>query len=91
MDREQQVQLSDEEREALREDTRHRRRRKKAISSPSCTSMDQITVEFILPTAARGGNGPDTLQMDVAGNWTVEQVRLSYTTLITNNNLSLDV
>lgn len=75
MDREQQVQLSDEEREALREDTRHRRRRKKAISSPSCTSMDQITVEFILPTAARGGNGPDTLQMDVAGNWTVEQVK----------------
>lgn len=37
--------------------------------------MDQITVEFVLPTAARGGSGSDTLQLDVAGNWTVEQVK----------------
>lgn len=36
--------------------------------------MDQIAVEFILPTAARGGNNADTLLLDVAGNWTVEQV-----------------
>uniref|UniRef100_A0A8D0AIU7 phosphatidylinositol-4,5-bisphosphate 3-kinase n=1 Tax=Sander lucioperca TaxID=283035 RepID=A0A8D0AIU7_SANLU len=59
---------------ALREDTR-RRRRKKAIMSSSCTSMDQISVEFVLPTAARGGNNPDTLLLEVAGNWTVEQVK----------------
>uniref|UniRef100_A0A3B4XYX8 Phosphatidylinositol 4,5-bisphosphate 3-kinase catalytic subunit gamma isoform n=1 Tax=Seriola lalandi dorsalis TaxID=1841481 RepID=A0A3B4XYX8_SERLL len=58
----------------LREDTR-RRRRKKAITSPSGTSMDQITVEFVLPTVARGGSGPDSLLLEVAGNWTVEQVK----------------
>lgn len=52
-----------------------RRRRKKAINSASRNSMDQITVEFVLPTVARGGRGPDTLQLDVAGNWTVEQVK----------------
>ena len=68
-----QIQVSDEEPKVLREENR-RRRRKKAITSSSCTSMDQITVEFILPTTARGGNSPDTLQLEVAGNWTVEQV-----------------
>lgn len=51
-----------------------RRRRKKAINSASRNSMDQISVEFVLPTVARGGRGPDTLQLDVALNWTVEQV-----------------
>lgn len=51
-----------------------RRRRKKAINSASRNSMDQITVEFVLPTMARGGRAPDTLQLEVAGNWTVEQV-----------------
>lgn len=69
----QQTQVSDEEPKVLREETR-RRRRKKAISSSSCTSMDQITVEFVLPTAAHGRSGPDTLPLEVAGNWTVEQV-----------------
>ncbi len=68
-----QIQVSDEEPKVLREENR-RRRRKKAITSSSCTSMDQITVEFALPTAARGGNSPDTLLLEVAGNWTVEQV-----------------
>ena len=69
----QQIQVSDEEPKVPREEPR-RRRRKKAITSSSCTSMDQVTVEFVLPTAARGGNGPDTLLLEVAGNWTVEQV-----------------
>lgn len=69
----QQIQVSDEEPKVLREEPR-RRRRKKAITSSSCTSMDHVTVEFVLPTAARGGNGPDTLLLEVAGNWTVEQV-----------------
>lgn len=68
-----QTQVSDEEHRVVREDTR-RRRRKKAISSSSRTSMDQIAVEFVLPTAARGGNSPETLLLEVAGNWTVEQV-----------------
>lgn len=69
-----QVQVSDEEREAARADSR-RRRRKKAISSSCPASMDQINVEFVLPTAARGGSGPDSLLLEVAGNWTVEQVK----------------
>ncbi|TKS91104.1 Phosphatidylinositol 4,5-bisphosphate 3-kinase catalytic subunit gamma isoform [Collichthys lucidus] len=69
-----QTPVSDEEPKVLREDTR-RRRRKKAITSSFSASMDQITVEFVLPTAARSGNSPDTLQLEVAGNWTVEQVK----------------
>lgn len=68
-----QTQVSDEEPRVVREDTR-RRRRKKAISSASRSSMDQIAVEFVLPTAARGRNSPETLLLEVAGNWTVEQV-----------------
>lgn len=68
-----QVQVSDEEREAAREDSR-RRRRKKPITSSCLASMDQINVEFVLPTVARGGSGPDSLLLEVAGNWTVEQV-----------------
>uniref|UniRef100_A0A8P4GN96 Phosphatidylinositol 4,5-bisphosphate 3-kinase catalytic subunit gamma isoform n=1 Tax=Dicentrarchus labrax TaxID=13489 RepID=A0A8P4GN96_DICLA len=47
--------LSDEEPRVLREENR-RRRRKKAITSSSSSSMDQIAVEFVLPTTARGGN-----------------------------------
>uniref|UniRef100_A0A3B3U8Y0 Phosphatidylinositol 4,5-bisphosphate 3-kinase catalytic subunit gamma isoform n=1 Tax=Poecilia latipinna TaxID=48699 RepID=A0A3B3U8Y0_9TELE len=73
MDR-QQIQVSDEEREVAREESR-RRRRKKAITSASSTSMDQISVEFVLPTVARGGSSPDSLLLEVAGNWTVEQVK----------------
>ncbi|KAM4569212.1 phosphatidylinositol 4,5-bisphosphate 3-kinase catalytic subunit gamma isoform 1-T2 [Odontesthes bonariensis] len=73
MDREP-FQLSDEELEVPREENR-RRRRKKAITSSSCSSMDQISVEFVLPTVARGRGSPDSLLLDVAGNWTVEQVK----------------
>lgn len=72
MDR-QQIQLSVKEPEVPHEESR-RRRRKKAITSSSCTSMDQITVDFVLPTMARSGSSPDTLLLEVAGNWTVEQV-----------------
>ncbi|XP_034019461.1 phosphatidylinositol 4,5-bisphosphate 3-kinase catalytic subunit gamma isoform [Thalassophryne amazonica] len=70
----QQIQVSDEEPVVLREETR-RRRRKKAITSSSCSSMDQINIEFILPTTARGGSSPDTVLLEVSGNWTVEQVK----------------
>ncbi len=69
----EQTQVSNAEPKVLREEIR-RRRRKKAITSTSGTSMDQITVEFALPTPVRGGNSPDTLLLEVAGNWTVEQV-----------------
>uniref|UniRef100_A0A3Q2DX33 Phosphatidylinositol 4,5-bisphosphate 3-kinase catalytic subunit gamma isoform n=1 Tax=Cyprinodon variegatus TaxID=28743 RepID=A0A3Q2DX33_CYPVA len=74
MDR-QQIQVSDEERQVAREESRNRRRRKKAITSSSSASMDQISVEFVLPTVARGGSSPDLLLLEVAGNWTVEQVK----------------
>jgi len=85
----QQTQVSDEEPEVPREDTRRRRRRKKAISASSCASMDQITVEFVLPTAARGGGGPDTLLLEVAGNWTVEQVHLIFCSRIDSSTCAL--
>lgn len=82
----QQIQVSDEEREVLREESR-RRRRKKAITSPTSASMDQISIEFVLPTVARGGNSPDTVQLDVAGNWTVEQVAyFTYMYLLKRND-----
>lgn len=67
------TQVSNEEPRLVQEDN-PRRRRKKAINSASRNSMDHISVEFVLPTTTRGGKGPDTLQLDVAGNWTVEQV-----------------
>ncbi|KAK5895909.1 hypothetical protein CgunFtcFv8_009563 [Champsocephalus gunnari] len=70
----QQTQVSDEEPKVLREEPR-RRRRKKAITSSSGSSMDQTSVEFILPTVVRGGSSPDSLLLEVAGNWTVEQVK----------------
>ncbi|RVE56817.1 hypothetical protein OJAV_G00225230 [Oryzias javanicus] len=66
------IQVSDEEPEVPH---CRRRRRKKAITPSSCASMDQITIEFVMPSVARGGSGPDVLLLDVAGNWTVEQVK----------------
>uniref|UniRef100_A0A669DCP5 Phosphatidylinositol 4,5-bisphosphate 3-kinase catalytic subunit gamma isoform n=1 Tax=Oreochromis niloticus TaxID=8128 RepID=A0A669DCP5_ORENI len=72
-----------------REESR-RRRRKKAITSSCSNSMDQITVEFVLPTAARGGSGSDTLQLDVAGNWTVEQVKAQVWMKAVTSNLCPD-
>ncbi|KAK7896002.1 hypothetical protein WMY93_021327 [Mugilogobius chulae] len=74
MDREQPVQLSNEEAVVAKHDPRNRRR-KKPICPVSRTTMDQVCVEFVLPTVTRGGNSPDTLQLQVAGNWTVEQVK----------------
>lgn len=68
-----QTELSNEEPRVLQKDTQ-RRRRKKAISTPSHNSMDQISVEFVVPITARGGNSSNILLLDVGGNWTVEQV-----------------
>lgn len=51
-----------------------RRRRRKGITSASFGAMDQITIEFILPTAPKNGLSPHTILLEVAGNWTVEQV-----------------
>uniref|UniRef100_A0A3Q3NMN1 Phosphatidylinositol 4,5-bisphosphate 3-kinase catalytic subunit gamma isoform n=1 Tax=Mastacembelus armatus TaxID=205130 RepID=A0A3Q3NMN1_9TELE len=79
----------DEEPEIVHEEFR-RRRRKKAFTSSSSTSMDQITVEFVLPTAGWAGNSPDTLQLEVAGNWTVEQVKGQVWLKAVTMNLSPD-
>uniref|UniRef100_A0A8D3AMJ0 Phosphatidylinositol 4,5-bisphosphate 3-kinase catalytic subunit gamma isoform n=1 Tax=Scophthalmus maximus TaxID=52904 RepID=A0A8D3AMJ0_SCOMX len=72
----QQILVSDEEPKVLREEAR-RRRRKKAITSSPSTSMDQIAVEFVLPTA-------------VAGNWTVEQVKAQVWLKAVTSNLCPD-
>uniref|UniRef100_H3CN55 Phosphatidylinositol 4,5-bisphosphate 3-kinase catalytic subunit gamma isoform n=1 Tax=Tetraodon nigroviridis TaxID=99883 RepID=H3CN55_TETNG len=69
------IQLSDEDLQGVPADHSRRRRRKKAISSASRSSMDQISVEFVLPSGARGKSGSDKLLLDVAANWTVEQVK----------------
>ncbi|CAB1345742.1 unnamed protein product, partial [Coregonus sp. 'balchen'] len=71
-------QVSDEEEPqpvVLREENRRRRRKMKAFTSTSSVAMDQIAVEFILPTTTKSSHSPDTLLLEVAGNWTVEQVK----------------
>jgi len=62
---------------------RRRRRRRKCITSTSLLGgMDQISIEFILPTVPKSGPGPHTLRLEVAGNWTVEQVTQLVTQLV---------
>uniref|UniRef100_A0A3P8WMH5 Phosphatidylinositol-4,5-bisphosphate 3-kinase, catalytic subunit gamma n=1 Tax=Cynoglossus semilaevis TaxID=244447 RepID=A0A3P8WMH5_CYNSE len=86
---ERQVQVSDTEQRVQREET-WRRRRKKAISSASSASMEHVTVEFVLPTVARSGGGPDRLLLDVAGNWTVDQVKAQLWLKAVTSNLCPD-
>ncbi|XP_026095869.1 phosphatidylinositol 4,5-bisphosphate 3-kinase catalytic subunit gamma isoform-like [Carassius auratus] len=70
-------QASDEEPPVVRREENKRRRRKmKAFTSNSAVSTDQIAVEFVLPTTNKNSRNPDTLQIDVTGNWTVEQVKV---------------
>ncbi|KAJ8261858.1 hypothetical protein GJAV_G00159270, partial [Gymnothorax javanicus] len=70
---EQQV-SDDEHTVVLREENKRRRRKMKAFTSSFSKEMDQIVIEFVLPTNKPRGS-PDTLQLDVAGNCTVEQVK----------------
>uniref|UniRef100_A0AAR2KXL5 Phosphatidylinositol 4,5-bisphosphate 3-kinase catalytic subunit gamma isoform n=1 Tax=Pygocentrus nattereri TaxID=42514 RepID=A0AAR2KXL5_PYGNA len=37
--------------------------------------MDHLAMEFVLPTTNKTTRSPDSLQLDVVGNWTVEQVK----------------
>ncbi|XP_056101323.1 phosphatidylinositol 4,5-bisphosphate 3-kinase catalytic subunit gamma isoform [Rhinichthys klamathensis goyatoka] len=70
-------QASDDEPPVVRREENKRRRRKmKAFTSNSAVSMDHIPVEFILPTINKNTKTLDTLQLDVTGNWTVEQVKV---------------
>lgn len=48
----------------------------KAFTSASAVSMEHIAVEFVLPTTNKNSKTLDTLQLDVTGNWTVEQVKV---------------
>ncbi|XP_056312148.1 phosphatidylinositol 4,5-bisphosphate 3-kinase catalytic subunit gamma isoform isoform X1 [Danio aesculapii] len=70
-------QASDDEPPVVRREENKRRRRKmKAFTSASAVSMDHIAVEFVLPTTNKNSKTLDTLQLDVTGNWTVEQVKV---------------
>ncbi|XP_017349775.1 phosphatidylinositol 4,5-bisphosphate 3-kinase catalytic subunit gamma isoform [Ictalurus punctatus] len=68
--------VSDDESPVVRRgDTRRRRRKMKAFTSNSSTAMDHLALEFVLPTTNKTTKNPDTLRLDVIGNWTVEQVK----------------
>uniref|UniRef100_A0A8C2BQB5 Phosphatidylinositol-4,5-bisphosphate 3-kinase, catalytic subunit gamma n=1 Tax=Cyprinus carpio TaxID=7962 RepID=A0A8C2BQB5_CYPCA len=70
-------QASDDEPPVVRREENKRRRRKmKAFTSTSAVSTDHIAVEFVLPTTNKNSKYPDTLHLDVTGNWTVEQVKV---------------
>uniref|UniRef100_A0AAY4DS11 Phosphatidylinositol 4,5-bisphosphate 3-kinase catalytic subunit gamma isoform n=1 Tax=Denticeps clupeoides TaxID=299321 RepID=A0AAY4DS11_9TELE len=56
-------------------DVLRRRRKMKAFTSSSAVGSEQLTVEFVLPTTSKTSNAPDTLNLEVAGNCTVEQVK----------------
>ncbi|KAI5094270.1 phosphatidylinositol 4,5-bisphosphate 3-kinase catalytic subunit gamma isoform isoform X1 [Silurus meridionalis] len=65
----------DESPVVFRGETRRRRRKMKAFTSNSSAAMDHLTLEFVLPTTNKTTKNPDTLQLDVIGNWTVGQVK----------------
>ncbi|XP_064198881.1 phosphatidylinositol 4,5-bisphosphate 3-kinase catalytic subunit gamma isoform [Anguilla rostrata] len=65
----------DEQPVVFRDENKRRRRKMKAFTSSSTKEMDQIAIEFVLPTTSKPRKSPDTLQLDVTGNCTVEQVK----------------
>uniref|UniRef100_A0A8C5BYM5 phosphatidylinositol-4,5-bisphosphate 3-kinase n=1 Tax=Gadus morhua TaxID=8049 RepID=A0A8C5BYM5_GADMO len=66
------------------------RRRRKGITSASLSAMDQITIEFILPTTPKNGLSPHTTLLEVPGNWTVEQVKAQVWLRAVASNFSPD-
>lgn len=83
-------QVSDEEEPqpvVLREENRRRRRKMKAFTSTFSVAMDQIAIEFVLPTTTKSSRSPDTLLLEVAGNWTVEQVKAQVWLRVVATNL----
>uniref|UniRef100_A0A4W5RDG3 Phosphatidylinositol 4,5-bisphosphate 3-kinase catalytic subunit gamma isoform n=1 Tax=Hucho hucho TaxID=62062 RepID=A0A4W5RDG3_9TELE len=83
-------QVSDEEEPqpvVLREENRRRRRKMKAFTSTFSVTMDQIPIEFVLPTTTKSSRSPDTLLLEVAGNWTVEQVKAQVWLRVVATNL----
>ncbi|CAL8323759.1 unnamed protein product [Lota lota] len=64
------------------------RRRRKGVTYASLSAMDQITIEFILPTSPKNGLSAHTILLEVAGNWTVEQVKAQVWLRAVASNLS---
>ncbi|XP_066561021.1 phosphatidylinositol 4,5-bisphosphate 3-kinase catalytic subunit gamma isoform [Amia ocellicauda] len=59
----------------FREENKRRRRKMKAFTSNALVAMDQIAIEFILPTSNKCNKVPESLILDIAGNCTVDQVK----------------
>uniref|UniRef100_A0A8C3TEV1 Phosphatidylinositol 4,5-bisphosphate 3-kinase catalytic subunit gamma isoform n=1 Tax=Chelydra serpentina TaxID=8475 RepID=A0A8C3TEV1_CHESE len=60
----------------MREENKRRRRRMKPYSAASnLSSMEQISIEFILPTFNKHTKVPETMLLEIAGNCTVEQMK----------------
>uniref|UniRef100_A0A8B9J6Z5 Phosphatidylinositol 4,5-bisphosphate 3-kinase catalytic subunit gamma isoform n=1 Tax=Astyanax mexicanus TaxID=7994 RepID=A0A8B9J6Z5_ASTMX len=47
----------------------------KAFTSATSVPVDHLVMEFVLPTTNKTTKNPDTVQLEVLGNWTVEQVK----------------
>ncbi|XP_069485232.1 phosphatidylinositol 4,5-bisphosphate 3-kinase catalytic subunit gamma isoform [Ambystoma mexicanum] len=60
----------------LREENKRRRRKMKPHTAVSqLSSMEQVQIEFILPTTDRLTKMQETMLLDIAGNCTVEQMK----------------
>lgn len=69
-------QVSDEESPVVyKGENRRRRRKMKAFTSSSLAATDHLALEFVLPTTNKTTKNPDTLPLEVIGNWTVQQVK----------------
>ncbi|XP_039617126.1 phosphatidylinositol 4,5-bisphosphate 3-kinase catalytic subunit gamma isoform [Polypterus senegalus] len=66
----------DKEPVIFREDKKRRRGKMKAfVSSTNIITMDQIVVEFILPSYGKFNKTQESVLLDLTGNCTVEQVK----------------
>ncbi|XP_068850876.1 phosphatidylinositol 4,5-bisphosphate 3-kinase catalytic subunit gamma isoform isoform X2 [Aphelocoma coerulescens] len=60
----------------MREENKRRRRRMKPhCTSSSFSSMELISIEFILPTSNKHTKAPEIMLLEIAGNCTVEQMK----------------
>ncbi|OXB60545.1 hypothetical protein ASZ78_007448 [Callipepla squamata] len=60
----------------MREENKRRRRRMKPhCTSSNLSSMELISIEFILPTSNKHTKVPEMLLLEIAGNCTVEQMK----------------
>ncbi|XP_006006049.1 phosphatidylinositol 4,5-bisphosphate 3-kinase catalytic subunit gamma isoform [Latimeria chalumnae] len=59
----------------MRKENARRRRMKAHTAKSRMPLMEQITVEFVLPTSNKLTKTPETILMDIPGNCTVEQMK----------------